>query len=323
MRILSIWCLFLLVACAVDDVDEDLDENLDEESEDVISSELSARFVPASKFNHSGVSHSVDGSGVIVTRTRNGQPITTFDAAHQPLGSVSLHDGPHGERIRIATLESLRIDGKTLFRVWPGGASKQGWIESDDVRTGNVTLREETAARAGNGHSCGSEGAVGLAEYVVTPKDIIPTGNANTRWKVNSSTGDWYMFHPDWDHPGGLIDRVFLFWSWTRTTSSGRNEGFKGGGVVRTEMRAGARFIACTVQPIRTILRETAEPRGSRPGSRKLAVYAAYGKFVTPAQSFYGWTIVASRLGNQCQMHVACPGGPGTCPRLPLPQSCQ
>lgn len=313
--------LVLLTACLVGE------DELDEEPPDVIPTDGLSLYEPSATFNKSGVSHSIDGAGIKVTKTRGDRPVTTYDARHQPLDSVALDEGPSNGTIRIATLESIVVAGKTMYRVWPKGSSNQGWIEIDDVKTA-AKVREETSARAGNGQPCGRVGGLEDASgadtrYVVTPKAIIPTGNDATRWKRHSSSDEWFVFHPDWDQPNG-VDRVFLMWSWSRTSSSGTNDGFVGGGVVRTEMRAGETFTPCRVQPIRTILRETAVTSGSRPASdsRKLAAYAAYGRYSTPTHNFYGWTIVASRLGDQCQMHIACPGGAGTCPRLPLPASC-
>jgi hypothetical protein len=318
----------LIVACAATDCVSRQGDSIDGISDDA----LTAGYVPASVFNKSGLRHSLNGAGVKVIKTRE-DPILTYGASHMQIGSVGLSDGPNDGNIRIATLEEIGIDGVSLFRVWPGGSSHQGWIDLADVTTARK-VHQETDARMGNGEPCGHRvGALTTSSgqsvrYVITPKAVQETGICATSWKFQSwhtsSPGPWFQFHPDWDQPAGS-SRVFLMWSWTPSDVEGHNSGFAGGGVVRTEMAAGTDFFPCKVQPVRTVLREVDAMKGATPDStaRKLSVYAAYGMFPGPTHPFHGWTIVASRLdGGTCQMHVACTGGPAECPLVPLPDDC-
>jgi hypothetical protein len=314
---------FLASACVVQ---SDLDEG------DTTDDELATGFVKASTFNHGGLRHSRNGAGVDVDHTRNGNAITTYDANHRPIGSVAIDDGVSGGKIRVQTLERLDVAGRTMFRVWPGGTSHQGWIEATDVAAERA-LAEEADARAGNGAMCGSV-APGLTttkgdavRYVVTPKAIAPAGSAK-RWKVNASNGDWYGFTGDWDLLHGNLVRAPLMWSWSPTDKDGRLAvGFSGGGVIRTEILDGESFIPCRVQPIRTALRATPDVSGAKPAAseRPLSVYAAFGRFDTKTKPMYGWVLVAERLEQTgvCTMHVRCDGGPSKCPLLPLPASCK
>jgi len=314
-------CLVLITGCAVGDDtwDEDLD---DAAPDDQGEAAFASRFAPADAFNHAGLSHSGSHGGIPVTALASGTTVPVYDSLRQKIADVPLDAGPSDGNVKISTLEKIQLGGHTMFRLWPGSSRHNGWVDVDAVRTASK-LTEEPAARAHNGEACGT-GAPGLGnDFVIVPQDAQGTGNPNTIWRIHSSRGSWFTLHPDWDHPGG-VNRAFLFWSWTRTQANGVIEpGFSGGGVVRAEMLAGARFEPCSVQPIRSIVREVSNTSASpKAGSQALAVYAVYGKYQTPTRAYYGWTIIADRLGDSCRMHMACANGPGTCARLPLPASC-
>jgi hypothetical protein len=313
-------CLVLIAGCTVGDDpdDEDLD---DAPPDDQGLATFATRFASADTFNHPGLSHSGSHGGIPVTALRTGATLPVYDSLRQVIANAGLDEGPNGN-LKISTLEKIQLGGHTMFRLWPGSSRNNGWVDLDDIQTAS-SLTEEPAARAHNGEACGSA-APGLGnDFVIVPKDAQGTGNPKTIWRIDSSKHQWFTLHPDWDHPGG-VNRTFLMWSWTRTQANGLIEpGFSGGGVVRAEMLAGARFEPCSVQPIRSIVREVSKTSSSpKAGSQALAVYAVYGKYQTPTRAYYGWTIIADRLGDSCQMHMACANGPGTCARLPLPASC-
>jgi len=301
--------------------------------------------VAASIFNHSGLRHSDGGTGIPVDHTRDTKPIKTYDSSHAALGDVSINDGPDHKAIHIQTLEEVDLDGQRLFRVWAGGTSNDGWVESSDVAIntahgptpGSLVLLEEPHARAGNGESCEAHGVPFLTDssgqpvkYIIAPATVEPPSSRGLVWKLESSTGAWYEFSPAWDKPAApspVPNRAFLFWSWTPTDTAGNNNPiFAGGGVVRTEMRAGEVFTPCQVEPVHTVLREVASATGSgpAPSAHHMTVFAAYGKFTDRRmQSFYGWTIYASSLNatGDCKMHVRCDGGAAKCPTLPVPST--
>ena len=298
-------------------------------------------FVPASEFNKSGLKHSANGAGVPVDHTRNGQPITTYDADHRSIGTVEKMDGPtdaNGNKtaIRVQTLEVLHVDSKDLWRIWPGGTSHAGWVESDDVAT-TIPYVEEPQARAGNGAPCGQKApalptASGpAATYRVRPL-AMQAAAAGMTWKVQASTGEWEFATSGWDKlhdpAAGPVPRAPLMWSWTVTDADGLNQAFKGGGVIRNELREDEPFIPCHVTPIRMALREAPAVKGTAPDlatARTLYLYAAYGKYASTTKNLHGWLLVAERLApsGPCVLHVACSGGPGECPLVPLPKSCQ
>jgi|JI6StandDraft_1071083.scaffolds.fasta_scaffold111392_1 hypothetical protein len=299
---------------------------------------LPGGYADPSVVNHSGLRHSDGGTGIVVDHTRDGRRIKTYDANHVELGDVDNCDGPGGpagscRAIRVQTLEQHIVGSKTMFRVWAGGSSNDGWIELDDVATvGRVT--EQRSARAGNGDSCASHGIALVTDtagqpvrYVVTPTTIAsPSGGR--KWRLDSSGDEWYLFSPDWDKPHGP-NRAFLFWSWTPTDDTGINRtDFAGGGVARAEMRAGDFFTPCKVAPIPTVLRAGDASSTTKPALNRaylMTVYGAYGQFTAGGHTFYGWTIIASVLNSTgaCQMHVRCDGGAAKCPLLPLlPSTC-
>ncbi len=325
----------LLVGCAPD---SGRNHESDTSAIEVSRQALTGGYVAPSVFNHSGLRHAADSTGVIVDHTRDGRRIKTYFANHAELGDADNCDGPGGITgacmpLHIQTMEKLNVAGKTLFRVWAKSASNDGWIESDDVAP-KGPLTEEPRARAGNGESCYSHGVSLLTDdsdlpvkYVVTPKAITaPSGSR--RWRLDSSGDAWYKFSPDWDNPAGP-DRAFLFWSWTPTNEYGLNTtDFAGGGVVRTEMGAGDTFTPCKVEPIPTVLRAGAEDSTAKPTLDRaylMTVFGAYGEFRSGSHSFYGWTIIASvDPSGACKMHVRCDGGSAKCPKLPLlPASCR
>lgn len=305
------------------------------------ASSLTFTYVAASTFNKSGLQHGIDRGGIEVVRMLH-DPIPTYDANHRILGDVSLLDGitkhnPDGTKtqthIRIQTLETLQFGTETLFRVWPGGTSNQGWIVSSAV-VPERTLSEEPSARAGNGEMCGHTAPAlttiwgDAVQYRVLPQAIQPAA-PGMRWVVNASNHDWYDFTGDWDKLHSAPSRAPLMWSWSPTDEEGTLEpDFKGGGVIRTELRNDEVFIPCQVQSIRTALREAPDAPGSKPRldtARTLSVYAAYGKFQTTTKPMYGWLLIAEQLKGSatCIMHVRCEGGADKCPLVPLPSSCK